>query len=96
LIIAAVLVALAHGLARFVRRIDHAFGRAGRAEQVRELGVDAVGGIAVAAGGGDALACGKDARPADRPSLMPSRTAGPRSPPRSRTLVKPAMSVFSA
>src|SRR5690606_15492377 len=65
--VAAVLVALAHRLARVVHRIDHALGGAGRADQVRELVVPAVGRVGVAAGGGDGLAGGEDARPLQQP-----------------------------
>ena len=61
--VAAVLVALAHGLAGVVDGVDHALGGAGRAEQVRKLGVVAVGGVGVPAGGGDGLARGEDPRP---------------------------------
>src|SRR5690606_19125859 len=64
--VTAVLVALADRLARLVHRVDDAFGGAGRAHQVGEHGVPAVGRVAVAAGGGDGLAGGEDARPLDQ------------------------------
>src|SRR5690606_38995133 len=64
--VAAVLVALAHGLARVVDGVDHTLGRPGRAEQVREHRVPAVARVGVAAGGGDRLAGGEDARPLDQ------------------------------
>ena len=61
--VAAVLVALAHGLAGVVDGIDDTLGRPGRAHQVRQVGIEAVGGIGVPAGGGDGGARGEDARP---------------------------------
>jgi hypothetical protein len=44
--VAAVLVALAHGLARVVDGIDHALGGAGRADQVRQAVVEPLVGSA--------------------------------------------------
>src|SRR5207342_3763741 len=44
---------------------DDALGRAGRAEEVRQLRVVSVGGIGMAAGGRDDLARGPDARAVD-------------------------------
>src|SRR5690606_26679587 len=64
--VAAVLVALAHGLARVVDRVDHALGGPGRPEQVREHRVPAVARVGVAAGGGDRLAGREDARALDQ------------------------------
>ncbi len=64
--VAAFLVTLAHGLAGVVDRVDHALGRAGRADQVGERVVVAVGRVGVAAGGGDGLAGGPDPRAVDQ------------------------------
>ena len=58
----AFLVALAHGGAGFVGTVDHALDRAGRAHRLRQLAVEAVGDVGVAAGGGDRTAGGVDAR----------------------------------
>src|SRR5690606_27168207 len=60
--VAAFLVALAHRLARVLDRVDHALGRPRRANEVGQHGIEAIGRVGVAPGGGDRLAGGEDPR----------------------------------
>src|SRR5690606_35918432 len=60
------LVALAHRLPGLRGAVDHAFGRSRRAQRLAQLAVHAIGGVGMAAGGGQRLAGGVDARPFDQ------------------------------